>query len=407
MQRKRKRAAMIVAIILAALMLIPVVIGGLSVLFPEARAAVTQKDIKDLKENLSALKENKKKVQGQIRNLKDRQADVAQRKMLYDEQIALYEEEMDLTVELIAQLNLAIAESQQELDEKTVQEAEMSALFVRRVQAMARMGDISYLSILLGAESLTDMLTRWNAMREVMARDKKLAEELVGARLEIEETIARLDGDKQEQYERRLELAGSQTELAELSDECDAMMAKYLDEMAALQADEKKLAEAEAEADKELKAMETEWAKIQEELKKRNNKYVGGEYQWPVPGYTTISSPFGNRFHPIYKVWKMHTGIDIPAPKGTKICAANAGEVIIKTYSSGYGNYVAVDHGGGQVSLYAHMSSFANVKVGSMVKTGDVVGYVGSTGVSTGNHLHFEIRKNNVPVDPEPLLRGK
>lgn len=407
MQRNRKRIAMIVAIFLAAMLILPILIAGLSGLAPEAQGSITQKDINDRKKELEALRANRQKTQAQIKELKGLQADVVQRKMLYDEQIANVELDMELTAELIAQLNADIYERQQELEEAKARENELQELYIQRVRAMESMGEISYLSILLQAESLTDFLTRWDAMREIMARDQKLAEDLLESRLAIEETITRLEEDKKVQNEHKRELSQSQRELAELSAETDAMMVEYLAGMAKAEAQLKDEEARIAKAQKEIEDMEAEWKKIQEELRKKNNKFVGGEYMWPVPGHTNISSGHGMRKHPVYKVNKHHTGIDIPAPKGTNIVAANRGEIILMTRSGGYGNYVVIDHGGGQATLYAHLSGFAKVKVGQQVRAGDVIGYIGSTGVSTGNHLHFEIRKNGTDVDPVPLLTGK
>jgi murein DD-endopeptidase MepM/ murein hydrolase activator NlpD len=152
-------------------------------------------------------------------------------------------------------------------------------------------------------------------------------------------------------------------------------------------------------------------AQRQKELEaaRKKNEYVGGEYLFPVPGYTIGSedgSKFGMRMHPILKVQRRHNGVDSPAPTGTPIVAANSGTVIVVERHSSYGNYVVIDHGGGQATLYAHMSKF-NKKVNATVKRGDTIGYVGSTGLSTGPHLHFEIIINGKPQDPGPYLRGR
>ncbi|MCL2003056.1 MAG: peptidoglycan DD-metalloendopeptidase family protein [Oscillospiraceae bacterium] len=403
---KHKRLAMIVAVILAALLILPFIIMGLTELLPAARA-VTQKEINDRKTELAALRESRQQTQRQISSLRGVRDEVVQRKALYDEGIMMIEQDIELTMGLIADINAAIAEQQRQLDEARVREAELTELFIERVKAMERLGDISYLGILLGAESLTDFLASWDAVREIMSRDQKLADDLIAARVEIEEAIERMDEDRREQNEHRRELAETQTELAELSAEMDAMMAEYIIDMAKAQ---KELQDEEArisKAQKEIDEMEKTWARIQEEARRRNNPFVGGEYHWPVPGYVTISSGFGIRVHPIYKVRRQHDGIDIPAPRGTPVVAANAGQIIVRAYGSGYGNYIVVDHGGGQQSLYAHMHGFANAKVGDRVTRGQTIGYVGTTGLSTGNHLHFEIRRNGSPVDPDPLLRGR
>jgi len=132
--------------------------------------------------------------------------------------------------------------------------------------------------------------------------------------------------------------------------------------------------------------------------------YIGtGTFTWPAPGYTRITSEYGMRYHPILKQNKLHTGMDIGAPQGAKVVAADDGKVITVTYNSAYGNMIIIDHGGGISTLYAHLSRFATTQ-GAMVKKGQTIGYVGSTGWSTGPHLHFEVRKNGTPVNPKSYL---
>ncbi len=145
------------------------------------------------------------------------------------------------------------------------------------------------------------------------------------------------------------------------------------------------------------KQLEEELKKLQEESKKI--KYAGGKMLWPAEKGTYISSYFGNRLHPIHKVWRMHNGIDIPAPGGSNIRAANSGTVIRATWDSGYGWYIIIDHGGGISTLYAHARELV-AKAGDKVERGQVIAKVGTTGTSTGNHLHFEVRVNGTPVNP-------
>jgi len=220
----------------------------------------------------------------------------------------------------------------------------------------------------------------------------------VMATLEIPELEAQLEEDKADRYIVQKELAAEQAELAEQYVEIDEWIAGFYQDMMAAESAYASAEAAEKAAQEEIKALQ-DLLKKQQEAAKKNTQYVGGEYSWPVPGYNEVSSKFGMRIHPILKVNKMHTGIDIPAPSGTKIIAANDGTVLVATYNSGYGNYVCVDHGGGRATLYAHMSKIA-VKSGASIKRGDVLGYVGSTGLSTGPHLHFECIDNGVQVDP-------
>ena len=158
----------------------------------------------------------------------------------------------------------------------------------------------------------------------------------------------------------------------------------------------------------ELLQLQAEEAAARAEAIRRSSggpaNYVGGEMGWPCPGYTTITSPYGNRTHPTLGVYKLHTGTDIGAPSGAKIVAMNDGTVVTAAYNSAYGNHVIINHGGGIQTLYAHASSLA-VSAGQSVTRGQTIAYVGSTGYSTGAHLHFEIIKNGGTVDPMSYFR--
>ena len=159
------------------------------------------------------------------------------------------------------------------------------------------------------------------------------------------------------------------------------------------------------EVEGELTALEREQDKIEAAI--RAAQTAGGEklgsLRWPVAG--SLSSPFGYRTHPISGVRKLHTGVDISVGAGVRIVAAGPGRVILASWYGGYGNAVVIDHGAGLSTLYAHQSSIA-VSVGQSVADGEVIGYVGSTGYSTGPHLHFETREFGTPVDPMPFLNG-
>jgi len=166
---------------------------------------------------------------------------------------------------------------------------------------------------------------------------------------------------------------------------------------------------ASAKADQAAK--EKEAARIQNEIKKLleaqnpNSKltYSSGMI-WPCPGYKTLTSYFGRRFHPVLKIYRSHNGIDIAAPSGANIIAAASGEVITSEYSSSYGNYIVINHGSGVTTLYAHMS-VRGVSVGAKVSQGQSIGKVGSTGISTGPHLHFEVSVNGTRQDPQSYVR--
>jgi murein DD-endopeptidase MepM/ murein hydrolase activator NlpD len=407
----------VVAVILAALMLLTAIGGGILSMIPTASGAPTQREldrqkeqIKQQKAALSHLKDEKAQLQGAFGKVQDSQAGIIEQKEQYDILIGNLEEEIAAANELLAGYKVMLAECQKVLDESEAEEKALQAQYAERIRAMEGMGNISYLSILLRAESLTDLLTRWDAVNVIMEHDKALEEELLAKSRQILADRETFVLGLQEQETVRQDLAARQSELAALSRDADRLMNAYTLDLARIEAevystegDIKKQQESIAAAEQEYRDEQKAYDEFIAEQKRLNNPYVGGEYMWPVPGYYHISSHFGKRLHPVYKVVKQHNGIDIsPTPKGTPIVASNSGTIIIRKKYAGYGNYVVLDHGGGQATLYAHMSKFADgQKVGTFVDKGDTIGYIGSTGVSTGNHLHFEIHQNGAPVDPE------
>ena len=172
-----------------------------------------------------------------------------------------------------------------------------------------------------------------------------------------------------------------------------------------------KLTDEEKETQKKLEEFQRELVNVENQIvaattAKVGEDYIGGELAWPAPGYTTVTSPFGMRLHPIFKVNRMHTGVDIGMNMGANIIAANDGVVTKAMYSSGYGNMVMIDHGGGVCTVYGHGSEII-AQTGDEVKRGDVIMLAGSTGWSTGPHLHFEVRLNGEYVDPLPYITHK
>jgi len=207
--------------------------------------------------------------------------------------------------------------------------------------------------------------------------------------VEVNQKIEGLDVVKAELDE----LAVAQTVLAE----------EVAAELSALTAKLDAVDEAIEEFEYELAALEADQARVEQLIEEAASSAgdAPGILVRPVPG--AITSPFGMRLHPIYGTWKMHNGVDMRGGYGTSIKAAASGTVIFAGYMSGYGNTIILDHGGGMTTLYAHQSSF-NVSSGQSVSAADVIGYVGSTGASTGPHLHFEVRLNGSPVDPQDYI---
>lgn len=260
-----------------------------------------------------------------------------------------------------------------------------------RLAVMYMNGDVGFFDVIFGSTSITDMMTNIDRMRMVYDADKKMLEEL-----KVQQQVIQAQKEYLEGLQSDLEDAKAQE--AEKRTAVEADKAKVSAKKAEVAADND-AAEAMLDAlNKEADALVAEILKLQS-----NGDFVGGDFTWPAPGVSRITSKFGNRLHPIYKKYKLHTGIDIGCPSNTNIVAANAGQVIKAAWNNSYGYMVMVDHGGGIVTLYAHNNKLL-VKTGDVVAKGQTIAKSGSTGDSTGPHLHFEVRVNGNYVDPQKYV---
>ena len=377
--------------LLAALALL---IGAFALLGPAVRAeAVTQAEIDALKAKRQTLADEKNAKSVEIKLLQDEQASVTAQKAALDEQNELTRQEIELINEQIALYSRLIEEKEIELQGAIAEEQSQILAYKKHLRAMEERGPITYLEILFQAKSFADLLSRLGDITDIMSADKRLEEECVAAREHVqfvkadyEAAQAGFEAAKVELLEKKAQLESDIEAACQLIAALEAEMESRLEEYEAMEAE---MAEMDAEITKLIQAFEAQ-------------KTVGtGYYIWPLPGYSAGSRTFGRQFHPIDHVWKTHSGQDIGAPSGTRIIAADGGTVSVASYgwNGGYGNYVIINHGNGRATLYAHMSSIA-VTAGSSIKQGETVGYVGTTGKSTGPHLHFEVRENGVAVDP-------
>lgn len=268
---------------------------------------------------------------------------------------------------------------------------------------MEESGKASYWSILFTAESFSDLLDRLADISDIMAYDQAVMDQLIATREEIERLKAELESARAEQEAMKADLESKQAEQKEKVAEAQ----RLLDQINADTAEVNRQLEEESAAAQAIQASIVAKQKALEEERRRNNIIINSEsgYLWPLPGYYRLSSLFGYRIHPITGKAHSHTGIDIPAPSGTPILAAKSGQVVTSGWHDSYGNYVVVDHGNGNSTLYAHMSA-RSVSEGQMVSQGQEVGKVGTTGSSNGNHLHYEVRDNYSRVNPEKKYSG-
>lgn len=403
---KNKRIVSIICIVLAALMAFSLIISALGSF---SAYAVTQSQIDALEDQKDQLRAERDDMQADIDALQEEQAGVLEQKAALDEQNELNRQAIELIDEQIDLYTQLIEQKAREVEDAKAAEEEQYEEYCDHVRAMEENGKYSYLSIIFESKSLSDLLARIDMIGEIMDADKRLYDQYTQAReyteqvkAEYEATLVELQAKQEEleaeKKELEAQIAAATQIILELQSDIDEYTAAYNENAAAESA-----IQAEIDAmTAQLKAQEEAARKAAEAAKQT---YTGtgstatGSFIWPCPSSTYVTSGFGWRIHPIFGTERYHNGIDISANSGASILAADSGTVSIATYSSSYGNYVVLYHSGGNTTLYAHMSSMA-VSVGDSVTQGQTIGYVGSTGWSTGPHLHFEISINGTRVDP-------
>ena len=425
---KRRIFMSIVAVILVAILIFAVVLSAL----PRAYA-VSRQDVAALQSQASDLASQKQDLQNQINALGNNKAKALAQKQALDQQIEVIESQIANTQAQIDMYNQLIAEEEIKLAEAQAREQAQFEALCSRVRSMEETGTATYLSVLFGATDFADLLSRANYIYEIVDYDNALKEQLTATREEIEATKADLEACRTELKAQEDQLSASKAELdaqvaaaqqlvasitaeqteytkakaqieaeeAAVGQQIDSMLAQIAAEEAAARrrAEEAQRAAAAAATEKQRAAAEAAARAAAAAYAAANITSEAG-YMWPLSGYSSISSPFGYRTHPVSgAASSFHGGIDIPAPRNTPIRAARSGIVLISGYNGSYGNYVVINHGNGQTTLYAHMNSRA-VSVGQSVSQGQTIGYVGTTGSSTGYHLHFEVRISGSRVNP-------
>lgn len=288
-----------------------------------------------------------------------------------------------------------------EINELSLKEKEQSQALANRVRFLYKVNENYIFGFLFESRSFADILENISFLARIAESDRVLIEQLEKTRSEKEATLQQLESLIKAQQAVMEKLASKKTRLEYLAKEQKAKAAQvesiYRNKSQLLNKvkfNKELYLKLEEELEALSKKLETEIRKLQEQQK---NRVYSGELIWPVSGIVT--SGFGMRLHPILGTYRMHTGIDIAASLGTPVKAAQSGTVIMAGVLGGYGNCIIIDHGAGLSTLYAHLNTI-NVSAGSIVTRGSIIGTVGSTGLSTGPHLHFEVRVNGEPRDP-------
>lgn len=388
-----RRLSRIIALIMCAVLAVVMTPGVSEPVFAKLSDANSQA----LEARIDALNQEWENVQAQITDTKDDIQKAINQKQKLDKEMDILIQKVEITNQLIEELKASIAQKDAEITDKSASYEKRYRMFKERLRITHEEGRISYLQMLFGSASLSEFLSRIDRIGSMIRYDTELMDQLKSEKTDLETARADYQMKKEAQEKYLAQLKADEAALEKKKIEA----ANYL---AALQSNEKTYKAMLARIDEAEQKLQAELEAYLKKLQEMENaKYVGGKFMWPLPAKNSrVSSVYGGRTSPITGKWEFHNGIDIPAAYGTDIYAANAGTVTIATYHWSYGNYIMVDHGGGYATLYAHCSQLL-VSKGQKVKQGDVIAKVGSSGSSTGNHLHFSLYESSKHTDPLKL----
>lgn len=399
--RKDRRAFRALCLVLVGTL----VFGFLPLSSSAASSSDIQKEIDQLEAQNAAIQSQINAIQRQYNSNFDDMSAIVQTKGAIDQEIALLNNKIDTTNHQIAAYNQMIADAQEELDEAKQELRDLSEQHRDRIRVMEEQGSMSYWEIIFGANSFLDLLDRLDMMQEITAADRRRIEQMRIASDLVTAAQTSLENEKTKVMGVKEQLAMDQAVLEEKQEENNALLReleKKADEFELLMAQSEQLQD-ELMIEIAAKERELKEAKYDEYLAKLalqgENPPSNATWVTPVSGYR-LTSPFGMRQHPILKTYTKHNGIDMACDSGTPIYATRAGTVTVTSYQAGgAGNYVSINHLDGFSSIYMHMTRYI-VSVGQSVSQGQLIGYVGSTGLSTGPHLHFGISYAGTYVNP-------
>lgn len=387
-----------------------------------AYAASTDADeldevINNSKDDLQNAQDEKDLMEGQLSNIRDQKADLEEAKDDLSDYVVELDGQLMTLQEKLAELEVRIAEKEQEVAQIQEQlrqaeenEANQYAAMKQRIQFMYEKGNQTYMTLLFEAEDLADMLNKAEYIEEISSYDRTMLVQYQDTKEAIGVLKEQLEQEQENLLASREEATAKEGEMSDLIDQKQEQIEDYESDISNK---EKAIKEYEAEIAAQnatIAALENKIAQAEAEQRRQDvsgndtgdtptYSYSGGAFCWPAPSYTRISDDYGWRIHPTLGVQQFHNGVDMAAPGGSPILAAEGGVVIAASYSSTMGNYVMIHHGNGLYTIYMHASALY-VSNGQTVSKGQKIAAVGSTGRSTGNHLHFSVRLNGSYVSP-------
>lgn len=404
----KKKVISLVAIFLAVLMAASVLFGAISTMTYAANSATIKKKINNLEAEASDLADRKAELESEISAMENQSQSTIDKKGQIDQQIEITRLEIQNTNDQIQEYNLLIADKQEELDAGLKEQEALNAKYKARIRAMEKNGAVSFWSVIFQSKSFSDLLDNINMIKEISTADQMMLAKMQKNNEQIAATRAEMEADRASLQDKIEELdalnstlvtqkAEAETLIVQLAKELEALGGSYEE----LDAQENAIRQQIMQAQRDYEAALS--AEQRDRLSRDNASNAAGGgigFTAPVPkGSVVVTDAYGYRTHPIYGYYSMHNGVDLAGSQGTPIYAIASGYVNVSTYANVNGNYVSISHGSGYGSLYAHLD-YATVSAGEYVTQGQVIGYMGSTGWSTGPHLHFEIHLNGSTVNP-------
>ncbi|MCH5279833.1 MAG: peptidoglycan DD-metalloendopeptidase family protein [Lachnospiraceae bacterium] len=380
----------------------------------EKKKKELKEELENSRNDLQNAQEERNTMQGTLSNIRQQKEKLEEAKNDLSDYVVELDGQLMSLQENLTELDIKIAEKEIEVDqiklqlEKAEEDVENQyAAMKERIKFMYERGDASYLSMLFSSANLTDMLSKAEYIEKISKYDRNMLvryEETQEAVAMLKDQLELEQANLQQAMEEATE---KEDQMTDLIDQKQRQIANYETD---INNKEQAIKEYEAEIAAQnatIAALEQKIYQIEQESVSGNDAaapvYSGGTFCWPAPSYTRISDDYGNRIHPTLGVPQFHNGLDMAAPGGSPILAAEGGLVIAASYSSSMGNYIMIHHGGGLYTIYMHASALY-VSAGQSVTRGQQIGAVGSTGRSTGNHLHFSVRLNGSYVNPRNYL---
>lgn len=351
-------------------------------------------EISEKQQQLQEINRQKNEQNAKLNNAKKKEKTVVGQVLNLEKDMKKTQDQIQSLSDQVNFLQSNISVTQNEINVLAADLEKQSDILSQRLVFIYQEGDVSYLEVLLSSDDIKDFLTRYDLLNRILDQDRELIETINKKKQDLNLKKSNLEVQKKDMEVAKEDQAAKKELLNDQIDDKKELLGD-------IQKEKKALADALNELEQNSKQLESMIRKLQSG---GSQVPIGtGIYSWPAPGYSKITDDYGMRYHPILKTRKLHTGIDIAAPSGSSIHAADGGKVIFAGWMGAYGQAVVIDHGAGMSTLYAHQSTIL-VSNGQSVTKGQVIGKVGSTGWSTGAHLHFEVRVNGTPVNPHSYV---